>query len=526
MKAARTSEHRRIVRERVLRLRDADGSLAESNRLEVLDCARRFGSVLHALAAVHLAHDRIDLLLDRPLHGIERAVLGTLLLEDLEQFFRERLAAAAPARPHFRQRHGSAEPLDEVHHQLELALRVRGHAVDRDDDRHAELPHVLDVLLEIRKPALERGEIFGRQRLLVRAALQLERAHRRDQHGRLGIQPTEATLDVEEFVRAEVGAEPRLRDDEVRERQRRPRRQNRVAAMRDVAERSGVNERRPALERLHEVWPDRVGEQQRHGALRLELAGQHRPSHRTGRRPDDDARQPVLEILVARGQRDDRHDLAGRNDDELLLARDAILRAAQTHDHLAERAVVHVDRAVPGDAPRLDVQRVAPLQVIVDQRRQQRVRARDRMEVAREMQIDVLHRQQLRVAAASRAPLHAEHRTKARLAHAEHGVVTQPSQRLRQSHGDRALALARGRGVHRGDEHQAPLHGSARDLERNLRLVLPVQVEIIGTQPDVRGDVGDGPKPRRLRDLYVRGNCRGFHRALAADIGHGPMSAV
>ena len=67
-------------------------------------------------------------------------------------------------------------------------------------------------------------------------------------------------------------------------------------------------------------------------------------------------------------------------------------------------------------------QRVALLQVIVEQRREQRVRARDRVEVAGEVEVDVLHRQHLRVAAARRAALHAEHRPEARLAHAEDRV--------------------------------------------------------------------------------------------------------
>ena len=86
--------------------------------------------------------------------------------------------------------------------------------------------------------------------------------------------------------------------------------------------------------------------------------------------------------------------------------------------HIAQRAIVHVDRARPRDAARIDAERVALVQVIVEHRREQRVRARDRVEVAGEMEIDVLHRNDLRVAAARRAALHAEHRAEARLADA------------------------------------------------------------------------------------------------------------
>jgi hypothetical protein len=52
-------------------------------------------------------------------------------------------------------------------------------------------------------------------------------------------------------------------------------------------------------------------------------------------------------------------------------------------------------------------------------RRQQVVRQRNGVEVAGEVQVDVLHRHHLRVAAAGRAALHAEHRAQRGLAQAD-----------------------------------------------------------------------------------------------------------
>ena len=49
---------------------------------------------------------------------------------------------------------------------------------------------------------------------------------------------------------------------------------------------------------------------------------------------------------------------------------------------------------------------VALVQMVVEHRRQQRVRTRDRVEVAGEMEVDVLHGHDLRVAAARGAALH------------------------------------------------------------------------------------------------------------------------
>ena len=123
-------------------------------------------------------------------------------------------------------------------------------------------------MLEMRQSALERREIFDAERALVGAALHLERPHGRDQHRRLGIESADAALDVEELLGAEVRTEARFGDDDVAEREAGARREDAVAAVRDVAERTGVHDRRAALERLHEIRSDRVLEQHRHRARR------------------------------------------------------------------------------------------------------------------------------------------------------------------------------------------------------------------------------------------------------------------
>jgi hypothetical protein len=80
---------------------------------------------------------------------------------------------------------------------------------------------------------------------------------------------------------------------------------------------------------------------------------------------------------------------------------------SETRD-LAQRAVVHVEHAAPDDPAGVDLQLVAPVDVVVDHRRQQVVRAGDGVEIAGEVEVHVLHRHDLRIAAAGRAALHAE----------------------------------------------------------------------------------------------------------------------
>ena len=83
----------------------------------------------------------------------------------------------------------------------------------------------------------------------------------------------------------------------------------------------------------------------------------------------------------------------------------------------AQRAIVHVEDALPRDAALIDAEGVAPVDVIVEQAPKQIVRTRDGVKVAGEVKVDVFHRHDLRVAAAGRAALHAEARSKA-MAHA------------------------------------------------------------------------------------------------------------
>src|SRR6185437_7609838 len=98
----------------------------------------------------------------------------------------------------------------------------------------------------------------------------------------LRLEAAHAAFDIKELFYPEVGAEARFGDDDVGEGERRPGGENAVAAVGDVAKRSGVDERRPALERLDEVRPERILEEERHCAGSAQLARRDRPPRRAG----------------------------------------------------------------------------------------------------------------------------------------------------------------------------------------------------------------------------------------------------
>ncbi len=276
---------------------------------------------------------------------------------------------------------------------------------------------------------------------------------------------------------AQSGAMPALR---VAELERGRGRQHRVAAMRDIGERPAVHEGGRAFQRLHQIGGQRLLEQRRHRAMRLEVAGAD--GFALARVADDDVGEPLLEVVEIAGEAEDRHHLGGDRDVEAVLAREAVGDAAERGDDLAQRAIVHVQHPAPRHPPLVDPERIAPVDVVVDHGGEEVVRRRDGVEIAGEMQIDVLHRHDLGVAAAGRAPLHAERGTKRWLAQAEHRLLADVVERVGQAHRGGGLAFSRGRGRDRRDQDQLAVGAALERLDvvhRNLGLEVAIGIEVL-----------------------------------------------
>ena len=236
-------------------------------------------------------------------------------------------------------------------------------------------------------------------------------AHRGDDHRRGGLQPGYAAFDVEEFLRAEVGAEAGFGHDVVAELERGARRDGGIAAVGDVGERAAVHERRRSFERLHEIGFERVLEQRGHRSFAPDLGRRHRLL--VAPVADDHPAEARLEIVEIGREAERRHGLGRDRDVEPVLARKAVAWAAETGDRHAQRAVVQVERPAPDDAALVDAEPIAPVNMVVDHRGQEIVGGCDGVEIAGEMKIDRVHWHDLGIAAAGGAALHAETRTEA-----------------------------------------------------------------------------------------------------------------
>ena len=367
------------------------------------------------------------------------------------------------------------------------------------------------MALEVGDPQIQRLEVLEVERLHVHAAVVLQRANRRNDHHRIGPQPALAALDVDELLGAQVRPKTGLGDDVVGQLEAGLGGNHRVAAMGDVGEGPAVQDGRVVLQGLHQVGLEGVLQQHGHRAVRFQLARGHRLAGQAV--ADDDVAQALLQVLHRGGQAENRHHLGGHHDVEAVLAREAVGRATEGDRHIAQSAVVHVDHPPPGDAAHIDAQLIAVVDVVVDQRGKQVVGQRDGVEVAGEVQVDVLHRHHLRMAATGRATLDAKHRAERGLAQAHHGLLANAVERIAQADGGGGLAFAGRRRADGGDQDQlavGPVFQGLEIVQRDLGLVVAIGLQVfIGNAELLGRQRRNAPERGLLRNVDV-----GCHAAL------------
>ena len=246
-----------------------------------------------------------------------------------------------------------------------------------------------------------------------------------------------------------------------------------------------------SLQRLHEVGLERVLEERRHGPRSAELASGHGllvigVAHH-------DAGEARLEVRDVRGEAEHGHDLARDRDVKAVLAGDAVHAPAEAVGDEAQLPVVHVHGAAPGDAPGVYVEGVALVDVVIQHRGEEVVRRAYGVEVAGEVEVDVLHGDDLGIAAAGRAALYAEHGPERGLAQCHDGAAAYFPQRVREADGGRGLSLARRGGVYGGDEDELAV--LPRGLEQGgvyLGLIPAVALDKALVDAGLGGDFGYG----------------------------------
>ena len=258
---------------------------------------------------------------------------------------------------------------------------------------------------------------------LCHAAVILEGADGRNEHHAGRVQAGGAALDIEKLLRAEVRAEAGLGDGDVRQLKGHLGGLHAVAAMGNVGKGAAVHEAGRALQGLHEVGLDGVRQQGGHGAVGLEVA---RVDRLTGVCiGDQDIAQTLFEVCQVVRQAQDGHDLGGDRNHEVVLARHAVRLTAKADGDVAQGAVIHVQDTGEQDAARINTKGIALLQMVVQHGTEQVVGRGDGVHVAGKVEVNVLHGNDLRIAAAGGAALDAKDRAQGGLPQGDDRVLAQ-----------------------------------------------------------------------------------------------------
>ena len=168
----------------------------------------------------------------------------------------------------------------------------------------------------------------------------------------------------------------------------------------------------------------------------------------------------------------------------------------------------------------VDVQGVAVMDVVVDERREQVVSRGNCREVPREVEVDIDHRHDLAVAASCGATLHAEDRAHRGLPQCDDGILAQPGQPVSEPDRGRRLALAGGRGGDGRDQDQRArlsVDQTIDVVQCHLGLVMAIGHEMVSLYPErVVSQGEDGREVGGFGDLEV-----GRERGRAGALGGG-----
>ncbi len=258
------------------------------------------------------------------------------------------------------------------------------------------------------------------------------------------------------------------------------------------------------LERLHEIRLQRLLEQHRHRALGAKISGSDR--REISRVADHDIAEAALQVDEALRQANDRHDLGGHHDVEPVLAREAVGGTPEADRDAAERAVVHVDDALPGNPPNVESEFVAVVNMVVDECRKQVMRKANGSEIAREVQIDIFHRHHLRIPPARRPALQPEDGTQAGFTQADDRFLADLVERITKPDRRGGLALAGRSGAQGRYQNQlavGPAFQALNIVERDFGLVTAVVLDALGRDAEAGGDVADGFQDRFAGNLDV-----------------------
>src|SRR5680860_192525 len=263
-----------------------------------------------------------------------------------------------------------------------------------------------------------------------------------------------------------------------------------------------MDDRGCVLQGLYEVWHEGVLQEDGHGTGDLDVFGGDGVSRLRVR--DDDPIKAGLQIFEVSGKTEDGHELGGDGDVEARLALDAL--PLLTHSDVAQGAFVQVHHARPGDVLDVDIEVVALEQVVIQHSGAEVMRCGDGVKVTGEVQVDVLHRDHLRVAAAGCTALDPERGTERGLTQGGYHALADLRETHGQTHVGGGLTLTGRGGSDGGAEYQLAVGlvgQTVQDIQMDLGFVLTVEIDVVLAEAEILRHLDDGLEGSFLCDLDV-----------------------
>jgi len=286
--------------------------------------------------------------------------------------------------------------------------------VDSNQDGQTKAAHVLNLFGKVREPVADSLDIFLGQFRLLDAAMHLEGADRSNNDNRIRIHVAIMAFDVEEFFSAKISTEASFRNGNIAQFKGHFGSKKGVASVGNVRKRTAMDDSRRMFQRLDEVRFDGIFHEHGHGPFTAQLMDIDRIPIKV--RANDDTAKTFLQVFNIMGQAKDGHDFGSNSNHEPVFAHKTAGFTAQADNNMTESTVVHIHDAAPGNLTGIDPQFIALMDMVVNHCGQQVVGSRNGVHIPREMQIDVIHRNNLRIAAASSTALDSKHRPQGRFA--------------------------------------------------------------------------------------------------------------
>ena len=208
----------------------------------------------------------------------------------------------------------------------------------------------------------------------------------------------------------------------------------------NVGKRTAMHHGRSVLGCLHQVGLYGIAQEHADGTCHTKVL------HGEGLALDGGTQKNILyasaQVSLVLCKAEDGHNLGSRSDVETALGSYAVGLGAKTRNDVTQVAVVHVQHTLPQHLAHGKALGLMLVDVVVQQGGNHVVCRGDGVEVASKVQVNLVHGQNLSIAATGSTALHAKAGTQRGFAQSHHGLLANAVHTQSQAHADGGLAYA------------------------------------------------------------------------------------